>query len=402
MTLKTPAACSQCGLAHGELPARFAQYCRGVSGRSRREELWYIQSRLNRQAGLPPPTCPDIAAALLPCVYRGAKAGNLKMCGSPPIYACEKHYRCTLEAHACSDLKSCRNCADRLPEHGCLRRFDQFNLSPGQTGYRFNPSLMAVGKGYVMAYRDGWAGSNVHLIRLSDSFDPAADAQRLNLTHPEATFGREDPRLFMFRDQPHVMFTGVKGPVGPTSVLYARLNERLEVDQIYYPHYAKRQPWEKNWGVFEHGGQLHAVYTISPRRILKIDGERAELISEEPFITEWEGGPMHGGPAPFWYRGEMWHIFHDKISGPDGKEQYRTGVYTFDPEPPFKPIRFLSGLLQEADPATRPADQYANVVFTGGAVVVGEHLILAVGVHDRSCELRRLSLPEIERRMKTL
>src|SRR5687768_4882438 len=90
-------------------------------------------------------------------------------------------------------------------------RFDQTNLLPGRPGARFNSSLIDHGDGFLLAFRDGWKGSQIWIATLDRHFAPTGKYARLNLPHPAANWGREDPRLFRLNGHLHVSFTGVVG-----------------------------------------------------------------------------------------------------------------------------------------------------------------------------------------------
>jgi predicted GH43/DUF377 family glycosyl hydrolase len=288
-------------------------------------------------------------------------------------------------------------------EDGNTIRIDQHTL-PGPSGLRFNPSLIRWQDGYLFAFRNGWAGSEIFLQRMDARFRPFGEPVKLDLFHQQqANFGREDPRLFMFRGKLHVMYTGVVGKTTflHTSVLYARLSDDLRVEQIFYPNYPKRNLWEKNWGVFEHDGSLYAVYSIAPHRILRIDGEQAEMAYQTPTRVHWTEGEMRGGASPVLVGDEFWHFFHSRTE-PGGRITYHMGVYTFDAKPPFAIRRFLSEPIASADWNTKPADQYAGVLFPGGAVLDGERWTVAVGVHDRWSELRTFDKADLENRMTVI
>jgi len=269
-----------------------------------------------------------------------------------------------------------------------IKRFDETNLAPGQPGKRFNSSIIAYGDGYLMAYRDGWAGSEIHLVRLDAACNPVGNSWKLHLRHSKANYGREDPRLFMHNGRVHVAYAGVVGRPLHTNVLYARLAEDLTVEQVSFPMLKGRNRWEKNWSFFSSGGELFAVYAVAPHRIIRVDGSHAEFVYESPTRITWHGGEMRGGASPVLVGDEWWHFFHDRIDT-GGMATYRTGLYTFSAKPPFAPLRYLPDPLMVANAASRPHDQYCNVVFTCGAAQAGNGWILSSGIHDRWTELQR-------------
>lgn len=283
-------------------------------------------------------------------------------------------------------------------------RYDEFNLFPGLKGRRFNSSIIRRGNGFVFCWRDGWAGSDLWCCRMDDEFRPVGGAVKLEMPHPEANYGREDPQLFVFKGRLHVAFVGVVGKNGNvhrTSVLYARLGENFAVEDAWAPKAPGVNPgrWEKNWQFFERDGTLYAVYSISPHKILRIDGTRAEWAYETPCPFTWHGGEMRGGTSPVRIGDEHYSFFHDRVRPPaPSKEQYRVGLYTFDSEPPFAIRRYCPTPVLTADPRTNP-DNYADVIFPRGAVRRADDWVLSCGAHDRRTELHKLSAAELESKL---
>lgn len=283
-----------------------------------------------------------------------------------------------------------------------LARFDQNNLAVNVPGMRFNSSLIEWQGGYLLAFRNGWKGSDIYLQRLTLDLQPHGEADKLDLIHRDCSYGREDPRLFLHSGKLHVAFVGVVGRrrrhAMRTNVLYARISDDFRVEQVFAPQYPQRNDWEKNWSFFSHDGQLLAVYSIAPHRILAIDGDRAELAYETATRAPWSGGEIRGGASPVLHRGEWWHFFHDRIES-HGQRIYGMGCAVFEDEPPFRVLRVTPDPLMRADPATKPQGQYASVVFPCGTVPRERDWLISMGVHDRWTELHTIAANDIERRM---
>lgn len=264
-------------------------------------------------------------------------------------------------------------------------KWDQDNFFPEVPGRRFNPSIIEWQDGFAFAFRDGWKGSNIWLARLTKDLAPL-DVRRLELRHKDANYGREDPRLFIFQGRLHIEFIGVVGGnrIRHTNVLYARLNDDFSVDQVWHPHYPGRNTWEKNWGFFEHEGELMAVYTIRPHRILRIVGDTAELVHTTTGLTKWEHGEPRGGASPVLVGKEWWNWFHGRTPEP----YYVTGLYCFANRPPFEVTRFIPTPLAMADRDTKPHDQWCSTTFVAGAVRRERDWITSSGEHDRWSALR--------------
>jgi len=345
---------------------------------------------------------PSLRIPVWQCVHLGVEVGRQR-CPScrghveVKIHQCARHGTCTqgkrLDGHAC-----CAGCPDAETATFPLR-FDEKNLCPDVPGKRFNSSLIEYEGAYLLAFRNGWAGSDIYVIRLTRDFKPDGKAVKLNLRHQRANYGREDPRLFWFRGQLHVTYVGVCSLGGlHTNVLYARLDRQFKTEKIYFPHLEKRRGWEKNWQFFDHNGELHCVYTCTPHRVLKLDGEKVELVGKTTVGVPWRGGEMRGGASPVRVGEEWWSFFHDRIEV-GGHRIYRTGLYTFATAPPFQMLRMIPQPILVADRSTKPGDQYASVVFTCGAVRVGGDWVLSSGEHDRWTVLHAWNHAELERKL---
>jgi FkbM family methyltransferase len=280
---------------------------------------------------------------------------------------------------------------------------DERNLCPGVPGKRFNSSLIAWGGGYLLAFRNGWRGSEIFLTPLDARFRPSGAPVKLDLRHPGANYGREDPRLFFHAGRLHVSFIGVVGGnrIRHTNQLYARIGDGLRVEAVFHPHFPGRREWEKNWQFFSHGGELYAVYSVAPHRVLRVRGDAAALAYETATYAPWVGGELRGGAAPVLAGGEWWCFFHDRVEPPGRRRAYRLGLYTFEDRPPFRALRITPEPVLAADPATN-RNNYADVVFPCGAVRDGDRWVVSCGVHDRWTELHAFGHADLDRRLVSI
>ncbi len=279
-------------------------------------------------------------------------------------------------------------------------RFDVNNIAPHVRDRRFNSSLLAWQGGYLFAWRDRLAGSNIWVHRLDSNFKPVGSAVKLILRHEDCANGREDPRLFLHDEKPHVMITGVIAKPIHTNVLYARLNpQSLQVEALFSPRYSGRNLWEKNWCFFSHDGDLFAVYTIAPHKVLRIDGNDVTEVIQTDNFAYWTGGEMRGGASPLRVGDEYWSFFHaNKII--NGMHTYHTGLYTFEAKYPFRPRRIISDPILWPDPKTRVDDpNTANVIFAGSAVILGDSFIVPHGVYDRWTECHKFEKADLEAKL---
>jgi predicted GH43/DUF377 family glycosyl hydrolase len=309
-----------------------------------------------------------------------------------------------------------------------IKNFTQDNLSPGTPGYRFNSSLVIDPTNpdqFILGFRNGWKGSNIFLIRLDSQLEPIGSAWQLDLHHNlEASYGREDCRLFMYNGRLHVAYAGVVSGTTQlhTSVLYARLTKDCsKVEDKWYPYYHDRNAWEKNWSFFNYRTgshyqdtklgtevyreELYAIYSVHPHRILKINHHYSEMSEQSPNHTPLDQCMIHtkcdcsqrrGGASPILVGDEYWHFVHDRVTNANKVKYYRTHLYTFDSKPPFSPRRYLPNPLLLANVDSRPVAQWAAVVFTCGAVLKNDSWYLSSGVHDRYTSIHKFSHNTLE------
>lgn len=119
-----------------------------------------------------------------------------------------------------------------------------------------------------------------------------------------------------------------------------------------------RQITEKNWMLFEHDGELWAIYSISPHVALKVDlVDQRTALCRPVFRQGWETqsystryGPLRGGAPPLRSGGCYVSIFHSLYPArslrraifrllrrwPTATTRYAAGVYTFAASPPLR------------------------------------------------------------------
>ena len=253
-----------------------------------------------------------------------------------------------------------------------------------------NASIVLQGGSWVLAYRRHWSGADTWVRRLDDSLRPLPGRSvMLDLAHPAAKFGREDPRWFWHDGRLHLAYAGVQGKAGPTQQLYARLRDDLTVEAKFAPRSPTGAAWEKNWGFFSTGPELFAVHSISPHVVVRIEGSRAAVrIHETPSPFPWSGGFLRGGASPVLVNDEYHVWFHGKhVVGK--RMTYTTGVYTFEAEPPFRVLSVTPDPIMHGDPETRPKDWGINNWFPCGAVLDGDTWVVSAGAHDRWIEVAR-------------
>lgn len=340
------------------------------------------------------------------CGARGAPTGESVECPSCAgtvqlkLFSCDAGFGdCTLE-RSVPGKACCATCNGfRPPAVNGIVTYDENSLFPQLPGKRFNPAVIEYEGGYLFCWRDGWKGSNLWACRMGRDLAPRGEPIKIDVRHPNASYGREDPQFFLHHGSLHVAFVGVAGRgnhVTKTNVLYARLNPDLSVDAIHSPKAPGVDPrrWEKNWEFFSHGGELYAVYSISPHRVLRVRGGHAEWVHETVNPMRWEGGELRGGASPVLVGDEWWCFHHDRVDLA-GKRLYRYSLYTFEDRAPFRVKRYVPRPLAEANPLTNPGN-YCHCIFPRGAVRDGDDWVISCGAHDRFTEIHRLNHAEIE------
>jgi predicted GH43/DUF377 family glycosyl hydrolase len=145
-----------------------------------------------------------------------------------------------------------------------------------------------------------------------------------------------------------------------------------------------RNPWEKNHQPFEYDGELYAVYSVRPYRVLRIRGNKTEWVHDNECKAVWQPNTeIRGGAAPVLIGDEWWSFMHSRIEPPGAARVYWMGLYTFDAKPPFAIKRYIPKPILWANMATKPADQYAHAIFPCGAILDGDEWIISAGEHDR-------------------
>lgn len=347
----------------------------------------------------------------LPCVHEGAVLEWCQSCGPNEgrhVRDCDLHDRCT-RGYVGPAVQACERCPDYTPEPPLvpplrLAPVGPAGLSARPDGYAFNAGLIRHRGRLLLAYRDGWAGSNVHVAELHDDYR-VHRTTRLHLTHDRARGGREDPRLFVAGDELRVHFIGVEraGKRIRTSQLYARLNDDLTVRSVHYPELPGRQePMEKNWSPFWHDGEHLAVYQTGPRHVIvRIDGDRAERIADTPVTLPWSGGVLRGGAPPVRVGDLYYHWFHGRI-GSAKAPFYNVGLSVFEAKPPFRVVAMSPRPMlwgSPTDNAAHPHPCYAVVAFPCGAVLEGGTWKISMGWNDRGIRVGEWDAVAVDRAM---
>lgn len=410
-----PGFCELYGLT---MSARSHAICSGASGLTPEKEAVYR----GNWARAAKPTTHGVAPLITStdCDHRGPVIRREKctVCGGRtgerPVYECGIHGECFLsppndeavlhwieadKAGAKPAKQFCTLCRDRKtfsPQVYEQRRFDPERMLPSE--HQFNNSLIMFEGRRVMAYRRGWNSARVVLCEIGDDGQPRNNSS-LKIA---AGIVQEDPRLFVFRGRLHVAYTVVhRQPQGGiyTDVGYARLIDTVDgwqVEREFLPQYAGRQPWEKNWGFFDHHGELHALYSLTPWRMLRLDGDRAELVLEQRIDFPGPARHRRGGASPILHAGEWYAWAHDVWGDLSRNRLYTASIYTFDAQT-LLPLRATVRPVLRPDPADRWAPHTPEVIYPAGAYHSAGRWHLSYGDWDRWSAACEFDGGEIER-----
>lgn len=250
-----------------------------------------------------------------------------------------------------------------------------------------------------------------------------------------------DPRFLVYGDRLFVHYNN-NFQTRPNQISLVELNpDTLEAKTSARPLHldGPRQEIEKNWMLFEHEGELLAVYQIAPHTILRVNLEgNGPIVCQTVHQTGWDvsayanrfGLPLGGAPPV--RQGNLYvSFFHSRqpisrlhwllrywpvpsnarlpryvaaierrLRRPFARVRYYGGIYAFAAAPPFRP-RWLA-----AEPVLRPeaespyqhrrrANPFADgIVYPCGAVLwADDSWLVSYGVNDERCWLGHIRWP---------
>lgn len=263
--------------------------------------------------------------------------------------------------------------------------------------FQLNCSIIQYAGKILLAYRKRWDHAEIWLAELDSEFNAISNT-KIELPVTEYNnLGNEDPRLLVYRERLYLAFNGfsrVNG-VNRTHMFYAHLLRDYAVGATFLPHFEARNLWEKNWSFFEHNSRMFAIYSAKPFTVLKVRQDRAWIAFTPPVCFPPEIGSIRGGSSPYLYRGEYYCFTHNVFTH-NNERWYSMGCYTFDSNPPFRPLRYLPGSLLLANPVDRPQIHVPHVVFPNGAYEDSGEWVVSYGYYDRYSEIVTFSTEELD------
>lgn len=341
------------------------------------------------------------------CMHLGIMIDKTE-CGQE-AYICKKHGTCTMQRRACGGTMAfCLQCKEfqlksissndlhrKNTTASKIIRIDENNMLPEYHGKRLNGSLMPYRGGYLFAWRNDWGNACIWAVNLTRDMKPIGIGKRLALNHRYAMSGREDPRLFMHKGKPHIWFTGWMGMRTTewmqANILFARINDDLNTEDIFFPAIPQRDRYEKNHAYFDWNNYTFCVYSISPHVVHQVYCNKVIKTYKTENKINWRYGYLRGGASPVLHKGEYWHFFHG-MSEIDGKRLYSIGVAVFEARPPFR----ITKVTHEPLDVAVPDAAGFGCIFPCGAFHENGHWVVSCGVQDRWIELRYYSDQQLD------
>ena len=301
----------------------------------------------------------------------------------------------------------------------------------------FNMALIQTSEGFLSAYRvvgevDGLR--RIAVCRITENLEvvPGSALGVSDLIEFSAPVAEQskvwfaDPRLFQLEGKTYMVWNNGHTD-DDTNHQYM-----VELDPVSGKPKAKareiilrsgRRKTEKNWAFFEADGQVWAVYSVTPHRILKVDlhSSATQVLCDLDAVSSWRPafsevyGALRGGAQPIKVGDRFLNIVHSRYNMPDGAE-YVPAIYEYSSSYPFQPVREKPFPLDLGfDPHSDPGqhgfadDQGLNlnpttswVLYPTGFAVQGNQFVISGGYNDSHCFLASGSVEHLQSDMKAV
>lgn len=324
-------------------------------------------------------------------------------------------------------------------------------LQPSAGFFVFNPAIVRYGDRLLMTYRVDFGRGPAAQQRtacaicvLDERLQVASGSVvALSDTIVDGGANHYDPRFLVVGDRLFVHFNN-NWDTQPNHIFLVEIDpDTLTAKAPARPLCLEgpRQTIEKNWMLFEHDGELFAIYQVAPHIILRVDLAGAGPVRCWPvYRTEWDTtiytrryGALRGGAPPMRVGDSYVAIFHSRTlprrmapANPSPAVarlkraswvttikrwlrewldplRYYGGVYGFAAAPPFAPTFIRpEPLLHPAREERRRQPTAAHltprrVVYPCGLVrLADDRWLVSYGVHDERAVLRVFTRHEIE------
>lgn len=190
-----------------------------------------------------------------------------------------------------------------------------------------------------------------------------------------------------------------------------------------------RRTIEKNWMLFEHAGELWAVYSISPHQLLNLDLSASDNVLCRPaHSVAWDTtayasryGCPRGGTPPVLFGDYFVSFFHSSYvvrpwrhrmfrllrTSPKQTIRYVAGVYAFSATPPFTPLWMHPQPVIHPPPLPRQHvpqldSRIERSVYPCGSVFQNGRWIVSCGVQEEFGCLTTLDAAVLHRQSNNL
>lgn len=318
-------------------------------------------------------------------------------------------------------------------------------VQPIEQFYVFNPAVISYHSRRLMAYRVDFGRHKTMQTRVACAICMldkewrvvAGSVVALSDSIVQGGENHYDPRFLIFRDRLYIHYNN-NWDSAPNQIFLVELDaDSLQARSAARPLLldGPRQKIEKNWMLFDHEGDLFAIYQIAPHIILRLDfGGHGPVLCKPEYISKWDTtiyarhfGTPRGGTPPVLIGKQYISVFHSRtqpqrlapatlkpaLRSLDQKHMWRLikrwlreqlfplkiygGVYGFAATPPFAPIFIRPDPVlhpEHEDRRRRPTASHLtprSVVFPTGLVQLDvDSFLVSYGVHDERCVLRIL------------
>lgn len=278
----------------------------------------------------------------------------------------------------------------------------------------FNPGLLREGDGWLFAYRVVAADGQrrIGLCRLNQQLEVVSGSPIALTDHVRfrgdgnypsvAMHWFADPRLYWFGTRLFIYWNS--GWHEPRNFQFLQELDAATLLPIGCARElllrGERQKLEKNWTMFTGEGNLYAVYSVAPHRILGFSlGSDGDILFEDVATTAWtladyphSHGGLRGGAPPCLADGQYWSFCHSVHNAPDGY-RYAAALYAFAPTTPFAPTAGpthpldLGGSRAAFRTHARLNPAVGEVIYPCGAARDGARWLISHGINDEYCAI---------------
>ena len=301
----------------------------------------------------------------------------------------------------------------RRPRWNWCRRM---GLPVDPNGYAFNPTFFESAAGYVCIYRhvDSQGTRTLRRCLLDSNFETRTFSvwsdEIKDLGSKVEWYA--DPRAFQVGSNYYVSFnTGHSER--PNQIYIVEIDENgaplTPPIQLIKPD--GRKEFEKNWGMFSFGGEIYAIYTISPFVILRIEFSDGVAIAHPVANHEWNSleiesrfGELHGGASPVIIGDRGYYIAQCNSPSAVGRI-YNGTILVFEAKPPFRPLGIapapaftLSIGEMRATPEVRLNPPVTQCLYPCGAVHKADDksLTICYGINDFRSGSRNYQIADLD------